>query len=266
MANRKGIRRILKGLQWSTGGPSRSDYEAFLREHNLLDERETLADRPDLSEPVYRDWQRRPQVACIFARRIATRPRKFNVATVVVAEDPAEQMTHAINTTAEAVMAARGSSEALTVLLPKLVVSPLLAAFCKRLGARNDNWRIEAVANPSDRLDRVHVSLRFALQKDVEAEILGLGPFTFLPATRRAPITALEIRTKVKGHKKRGRSETARSHLADIEWQGAGNSWFDRAWAQTEEARRTVLGGDDSAARARITFAIPRALWDGHGI
>lgn len=264
MANGNGLRKILKDLQWSTGAPSRSDYEAFLREHQFLDEHQTLAGRVDLAEPIYRDWQRRPQVACVFARRIATQPRKFNVHTVVVQEDPADEMTRAIDRTAEAVVAARGSHEALTVLLPKLVDSRLLVAFCKRLGARNGNWRIEAVANPSDRLDRVHVSLRFALRKDVEAEILGFGPFTFLPATRRAPITALEIRTKVKGHKKRGRSETARSHLADIEWQGAGNAWFARAWAQTEEARRTVLGGDDSAARARITFAIPRALWDGH--
>lgn len=56
MANRNGLRRILKELQWSTGGPSRSDYEAYLREHRVLNERETLADRPDLSEPVYRDW------------------------------------------------------------------------------------------------------------------------------------------------------------------------------------------------------------------
>ena len=264
MANGNGIRRALKELQWSDGGPSRSDYQAYLREHRVLGERETLANRPDISESVYRDWQRRPQVACIFARRIAIQPRKFSIKTVVVQEDPADEMTGAIDKTAEAVISARGSSEALTVLLPKLVDSELLAVFCKRLGARNGNWRIEAVPNPSDRLDRVHVSLRFTLEANVEAEILGFGPFTFLPATRRAPITALEIRTKTEGHKKRGISGTERSHLADIPWKGASKEWRDRAWKKTEEARRAVLGGDDSAARARITFAIPRHLWDGH--
>ena len=264
MANGNGLRRILKDLQWSTGGPSRSDYEAYLREHRVLDEHETIADRPDLSAPVYRDWQRRSQVACVFARRIATQPRKYNVETVVVQEAPAEEMTGVIDSTAKAVMAARGSHEALTILLPKLVDSMLLAVFCKRLGARNDHWRIEAVPNPSDRLKRVHVSLRFTLRKDVEAEILGLGPFDFLPLTRRAPITALEVRTKVEGHKKRGRSKVGRSHLADIPWPAANSAWYDRSWKQSEEARRTVLGGDDSAARARITFAIPRAIWDGH--
>lgn len=264
MANENGLRKLLKNLQWSTGGPSRSDYEAYLREHRVLDEQDTLANRPDLSESVYRDWQRRSQVACVFARRIATQPGKFDVKTVVVSENPAEEMTGSIDKTAVAVIAARGSSEALTILFPNLVDSTLLAAFCKRLGARNGNWRIEAVPNPSDRLDRVHVSLLFSLSKVVEAEILGFGPFTFLPATRRSPITALEIRTKTKGHKTRGRSETARSHLAEIPWKGASDAWFDRTWKQSEEARRAILGGDDSAARARITFAIPRPLWDGH--
>ena len=133
MTNGNGLRRTLKELQWSTLGPSRSDYEAYLREHRVLDEADTLEIRPDLSEPVYRDWQRRPQVACVFARRIAIQPGKFNVTTVVVPENPAEQMTRVIDATAEAVMAARGSSEALTVLLPQLVDSNLLVAFCKRL-------------------------------------------------------------------------------------------------------------------------------------
>lgn len=264
MANGNGLRKILKELQWAAGGPSRSDYEIYLREHKIIGEEETLAERVDLAASVYRDWQRRPQVACVFARRIATQPGKFNIQTVVVPEEPTREMTHIIDSTASAVRAARGSSEALTILFPKLTNSAALVAFCKRLGARNGDWHIEATPNPSDRLDRVHVSLRYTLRENIEAEILGLGPFTFLPATRRAPITALEIRTRVKGHKKRGRSEAARSHLADIPWRGATPKWYDRAWRQSEQARQAVLGGDDSAARARITFAIPRPLWDGH--
>ena len=264
MANGNGLRKILKELQWAAGGPSRSDYEIYLREHKILGEEETLAERVDLAASVYRDWQRRPQVACVFARRIATQPVKFNIQTVVVPEDPTKEMTHAIESTASAVRAARGSREAITILFPKLTTSAALVAFCKRLGARNGDWRIEATPNPSDRLDRVHVSLRYTLRKNIEAEILGLGPFAFLPATRRAPITVLEIRTRVEGHKKRGRSKVSRSHLADIPWQGASPKWFERTWHQSEDARRAVLGGDDSAARARITFAIPRSLWDGH--
>ena len=264
MANNSGLRQVLKDLQWADGGPSRSDYELYLREQRVLDEDETLADRVDLAEAIYRDWQRRVQVACVFARRIATQPRKFGVHTVVVKGDPVTEMTGAIDATAAAAKAARGTHEALTVLIPKLINSKVLVALCKRLGARNDDWTITATFNPSDKLERVHVSLRYVLRTDVHAEILGFGPFNFLPATRRAPISALEIRTKTKGSKKRGHSAVARSHLADIPWRGAGDAWVNRAWKTTEEARRTVLGGDDSAARARITFAIPRPLWDGH--
>ena len=110
----------------------------------------------------------------------------------------------------------------------------------------------------------MHVSLRFVLQKNIESEILGLGPFTFLPATRRAPVTVLEIRTKIEGHKKRGGSQVERSHLADIPWPVASKERKNIIWQQSSEARHAILGGDDSAARARITFAIPRPLWDGH--
>lgn len=257
----KRARRLLRSLQWATDGPTRSDYEAYLREHSVLAENETLTDRPELSDAIYRDWQRRPQVACVFARQIASRPGEYGVESVIVAEDPSAQMTGMIDATAEAVVSARGTHEGLTVLLPKLIDSNLLVAFCKRLGARNGNWRIQAVYNPSDRLNRVHVSVRFALGDNVEAEILGFGPFTFLPATRRAPITTLEFRTKKEGAKPRGGSKSERSHLADIPWPKSNKQSL---WTKTETARRTVLGGDDSAARARITFAIPRPLWDGH--
>jgi len=113
-------------------------------------------------------------------------------------------------------------------------------------------------------MDRIHVGLRYELEENVEAEILGLGPFSFLPATRRSPIMALEIRTKSDRHKHRGRSKIGRSHLADIEWPAANKTSVDKAWEQSQEARQTILGGDDSAARARITFAIPRTYWDGH--
>ena len=78
-ANGNGIRGTLKALQWSSGAPSRSDYELYLVEQGVLKDSERLSDRNDLSEAVYRDWERRSQIACVFARRIATQPRKFNV-------------------------------------------------------------------------------------------------------------------------------------------------------------------------------------------
>lgn len=255
------LRRLLKQLQWAKDGLGRSDYEAYLREHSVLGEDEDLADRPDLAEVIYRDWQARPQVACVFAQRIAKQPGRYGVATVTIADDPWREMTKAIDATADAVVGARGTHEGLTVLLPRLNEPKLLVAYCKRLGARNSNWRIEDAFNPSDNRERVHVSLRFTLEEQVEAEILGFGPFRFLPLTRRSPITALEIRTKPEGAKERTGAQTERAHLAHIPWP---DTTRDRYWSQSQQARRTVLGGDDSSARARITFAIPRWLWDGH--
>ena len=264
MARGNGIRGLLKELQWAEGGPSRSDYESYLREHEVLGEQETFFDKTDLSATIYRDWQRRSQVACVFARKIAVRPGKYDVQTKIIEQDPVKEMTQVVAATADAVNNACGNHEALTVLVPKLVDSKALVAFCKRLGARNGRWSIEAVFNPSDRLERVHMSLRYVLEQNIHAEILGLGPFNFLPSTRRAPITALEIRTKTKGHKKRGGSHISRSHLADINWPNVKQKTRDKDWEQSKRARLQALGGDDSAARARITFAIPRSLWDGH--
>ena len=34
-----------------------------------------------------------------------------------------------------------------------------------------------------------------------------------------------------------------------------------KVWGETEQARLAVLGGDDSAAKAKVAFSIPLALW-----
>lgn len=263
VVNKNGVRALLKKLQWESGGPSRSDYELYLREHGVLGEAETLSDYPALSVQVYRDWQRRPQVACMFARKIAVQPKRYGVETKVVTDDPAVAMTAVVNETAEAIDSVCGTQDAITVLVPKLTNSRLLVAFCKRLGARNGRWRIDASLNPSDHLQRVYVGLRYKLEEKVESEILGFGPFNFLPITRRSPIAVLEVRTKTGGSKPRGGSYIKRSHLADMPWPNSDRS-RNKDWGLSTDARRAVLGGDDSAARARITFAIPRSLWDGH--
>jgi len=261
MTAKRQIRKLLRQLQWAQDGPGRSDYENYLKEHAVLAEDEELVDRPDLAPFIYRDWQSRPQVACLFARQIAGNPERYTVKTEVIARNPAREMTAAIDETAAAIAKANGKYEGLTVLLPRLNDQKVLVSYCKRLGARNNTWRLEADFNPSDNRERVYVSLRFALKPDIEAEILGFGPFTFLPLTRRSPITALEIRTKTDRATERSGSQTKRAHLAHIPWKAKS---AEEMWRKSREARRRILGGDDSSARARVTFAIPRWLWDGH--
>ena len=137
-----------------------------------------------------------------------------------------------------------------------------LVDLCRSLGQERC-WDLDAQFNPSDRLDRVYVKLRYQLSKDVDAEVLGLGPFAFLPATRCAPICALEVRTKEERAKERGPFTKKKSHLADMTWPESRQKYFDQFWQASHKARLEILGGDDSSARARVTFAIPKMNWDG---
>lgn len=220
------ISGLLRKLSRVRRAPTRSEYEAHLRAKGINAGFESLEDRPDLALPVYRDWQRRAQIACVFARRIAVYPERYDIAWEVidarVEAGTAESIAATISETVEPM---KGQEDAVAILLPGLTHPQTLVRLCKALG-RQDRWSLMEPFNPSDRLDRMYVRLTTDLAPDAEAEILGFAPFEFLPITRRSPIVALQIRTKADGAKHRGRSGRRKSYLAHIEWP---RRWLDPA-------------------------------------
>lgn len=245
------------------GAVRRGQYEDLLRRKKVLGPGETLVDRPAIARLVYLNWQYGPEVACQFARAIACRPHRYDVGVATlgghITEPSAGQAAMALNEKLEVM---KGQEEGAAILLPGLVDGAALSALCKTLG-QLDGWNLKARLNPSDRMNRVYVRLTTEVAAGVEAEVLGVGPFDFLPRTRRAPVAAFHVRTKPTDAKPRDPKDSLKAHLADMSWPGGRESrQFGKLWKATEKARDAILGGDDSAARARITFAIPREIWD----
>lgn len=253
---------LLRGLEVGDGSSIRINYEEYLRSVCVIDSDETLADHPEIALDVYRDWQGRPLIACVFARLMARNPDPYDVEWEVVSgRFGLENVKDAAQKIATLVAPAIGQEEAIAILLPGIDDPGALIGLCKALG-QCDGWNTRAPFNPSDKWDRCYIRITTAIGPNVDAEVLGVGPFDFLPATRRAPILALHVRTKAERAKSRGHNVSDRAHLADIEWPEGRNRRFNEFWNQTAQHRLARLGGNDSAARARITFAIPRQLWE----
>ena len=241
--------------------PSRSDYLQWLLASGQLEPGEPLGARPDLVEAVYRHWQGLGQLACRFAQELSKDPERYGMATSVIrtgidGQNPFEE----IALVWEAAIA-DPANESLTLLFPDIDTPEGLITLLHGLGLLAGCF-VRAVRNPSDRFDRVYIQLQAPISKGVVAEVLGFGPFDFLPVTRRAPVVALEARTKSGRNKDGGGPRRPeRTHLARIplDWDPAR---IDRTWEQTELARMRLLGGDDSAAKAKVTFAIPVEVWE----
>ncbi len=265
--------KMFEGLKGSLSVPSRGpnvmvpvreDYVAELRKRGLVRNEREFQDSPDLADAVYSHWQTRPQIACIFARMMAPNLADFGIFRMVypgairktdvrpIAKAAASFVTNSI---------ADPKCEAASILIPGLLDAPSLVALCRAIG-KHDGWSIKAATNPSDRLDRVYVELRRNVGDGVLAEALGFGPFDFLPLTRRAPVTAIELRTKPDfASDPKDPFKEPRAHLADMLNTGLRGTEFEHAWRGSGSARARVLGGNDSAARARVAFAIPETHW-----
>ncbi len=242
-----------------------SDYINHCIETKGLADQQELRKFPALAEEIYVDWLRKPQVACVFARFMAKDNEQFGIRREVVSACPSEIGEEAYaelitDRTTESIMSPK--VEGLSLLLPSITESEQLGSLVRQLFSRAE-WSGSAKLNPSDRQERVYIQLKRKLDDETAAEVLGLGPFSFLPLTRQSPVTALEIRTKPDGASGgKGPFSTRLSHLADILIPKIADKKFREFWIATSDQRLAVLGGDDSAAKAKVTFAIPSAFWN----
>lgn len=260
------MRKILRKFQYEDDAIVRNLYEKHLRDAGVISIDEGLSDRPDIAVEVYRDWQRRPPVACVFARLISLKPTIYDVHWDILSSSiTADNAIDIAQKVAQIVEPVKGQEEAVVILFPCVETPESLVLLCKAL-AQCDDWNVVASYNPSDKLDRVYTRITTVVGPNTEAEVLGVGPFDFFPATRRSPILALHVRTKTERAKSRAPGSTDKAHLADMEWPEGRGKRFHQFWSSTIQKRLEVLGGDDSAARARITFSIPQTIWDEHEV
>lgn len=243
--------------------PTRKDYVDWLVDGGHISSSQEFPQHTDLVQAVYRHWQRQGQIACKFARLIARNPAHHGVAATIIETGGDGALGGAATTHLERSFKAactKPEVQALTLLFPYVESGPALVRLIRDLRAL-PAWEVTGFPNPSDRHERVYVRITASIEDGVVAEVLGFGPFDFLPATRRAPIAALELRTKAPGAKgSSGPGRPRRVHLAAIEL-GWTEAQVRKVWGETEQARLAVLGGDDSAAKAKVAFSIPLAIW-----
>lgn len=247
--------------------PNRHDYIDLLKREGVIEDEKDFIDRPELNEEVYLDWLRRGQVGCVFAQLFGRRDYRPRLRTVVLCDhnnsEQVNELTQKIDIAVQNAIA-DPHIESVSVVLPTILSADYLVGLLIAL-SKMPKWLIEREWPWGRTL--VLVGLRVRLGNEVLAEVLGMGPFPFLPPTRQSPITSLEVRTKPAAAKK-GKIHPAllAAHLADVP---AREFLSKRQYSIlrthfTPWLRRRILGGSpDQRAKAAVTFAVPAALWNG---
>ena len=144
------------------------------------------------------------------------------------------------------------------VLTPETLVDLVLALSELPLWTIDREW--------AWRRTLILVGLRVRIDERVLAETLGLGPFQFLPPTRQCPITSLEIRTKPqKAIRHKFRSGIKLAHLDKLPTDEflTARQFQVRFKKLTPLLKSRILGGfEDQRAKAKVTFAVPAAIWN----
>ena len=245
--------------------PARRDYVRQLQKHGLVTNEAAFIGDDCLTEAVYLDWLRRPQVGCVFAQLLARPANRTGMRTVVArgSSGLGDSGELAVEIAQLACESARDPSvESLSVLMPQILSVEALAQLVWELGTQPE-WYIEREHVWRGTL--VLIGMRVGIAKGIVAETLGMGPFDIFPPTRQCPITTLEIRTKSKRAKKRFLSnKPLAGHLADIptDHMLTPAKYRDLFAKFTPWLRRRILGDkQDMRAKAGVTYSLPVAMW-----
>ncbi len=263
-STRKGL-KLADERGRTMGFPLRQDYIKQMQEHGLISDEAGFVADDRLTEAVYLDWLRRPQVGCVFAQLLARPVYRVGVRTVVARGssglgEPRELAIQIAHLVGESV--ADPSTEALSVLLPQVIDVERLTRFAWELG-HQPGWTIE-LEHPW-RKTTVLIGLRVEIGTEVVAETLGMGPFDIFPTTRQCPVTTLEIRTKTRRAKKSHLSKDhLAAHLADlpVDHKLTPAEFGIRSSTFTPALRMRILSGhEDLRAKAGVTYSVPAAIW-----
>jgi hypothetical protein len=243
---------------------SRDDYERYCFENGLSADAVSLWADDGLVADVQQHWHRKGQTGCLFAQvaarnkdQVGWHSEVFNASASDLRQ--AEHIEAIDRIIRDAV--ASPDCALLSLLFPKVTTPEELASLLRGL-----------LGVPSVVLectqefgDLTTLALRVSVSPSgVMSWLLGLGPFEFLPATRRAPSTEIVLRTKPKEGEIYGRLTDDRmaAHLADIPLALPKKS-YDGLWDATYTRTREILGNTKPRpfAAAKVTYTVPTSLW-----
>ena len=178
--------------------PLRSDYEKYLLEQSVVNSPDEVWTNPTLVETIQRHWHSRGQNGCRFAQHIALNADSIGWECEAVfgsPEDLNNLTTLAMIEDHIQAAIAREDNQVLSLLFPQITAPDELAHFIKFMQQVPSIYKVR-----DETIGHVNaLALRIRLADgEVESWLMGFGPFSFFPRTRRAPMTEIVIRTKVK--------------------------------------------------------------------
>ena len=220
-------------------------------------------------------WLQTPSVGCRFAAILAKRHDEAGWQPLTFRGDdlgPEELLP--LNAL---LSLAPGTFEGVYALFPEIKTAEQIARLVRAL-CETPNWRcFEIIADLPHADGALLVGLRWYLPDGRHMNyVLGFADLPQMPRTRRAPYTALVLRTGPPGrapaiahrHGAAAKEDQRASeappvpvHLADMPDLLATEEAVARVWSKTTKLKREQLHGDDmaEAAKAKITFCLPES-------
>lgn len=214
---------------------------------------------------TYLDWRRKPQVGCQFARVAAVNPVRYRQSVEVApASGTPAQVARSIAARIDRMLADPGVQAAAIVLAGVTTLQRTAEVFLA-LGDE-PKWTTSRTAlEVTGHGDMV----AFNISREIpfgngtcSSEALVMGPFSDFPATRRAPVTAIEIFVGIPLSADPGSGKpTVKAHLAHMATPMMPQKAYNNLWEKTIAGRIESLNGvDDVRAKAKVSFVIPLPL------
>jgi hypothetical protein len=212
----------------------------------------------------YKLWRRRnPAVGCRFASVITIDPARYGQVFEAVpggataartAENLAKRVTELIDN--------KGVNAA-ALLFPSLTTLEETARVMLALGEL-PMWGVTPKVIQNEVVGKM-VALRVIRKipfgrKTCDSETLVLGDFEGFPATRKSPVTAMEIFVgePLKYDPKSGQPTTQANLAHIIDRDIYGHKPYQNVWDASHDGRQASLGrDDDNRAKAKVTLVLP---------
>jgi len=222
----------------------------------------------------YLEWKRtKNDVACRFARYLAINPTQFGQRLEVVKGADGAALAGEIDTLVTTFIA-DPDAVAVTLVLPDVTKARTLVDLALDLSKR-DGWTVKRWALARTRGGAmvafgVARDVQLATGRSVPSEALVLGPIRGFPATRKAPITALEMFVGVPPELNRDGKPADKANLADVNViPPLAQAHHDHMWTSTQRVRKEILGEThgkvDLRAKAKVAFVVSAKLAQSMG-
>lgn len=245
--------------------PTIADYVDYYVAQGLVrDLNDLIENYPHLINEIFFQWMATGQLGCLFAAKLAKKPRENRWLPIVVphALDQPRELGDFLNAQLDT---ASENHEAAVVIFPDTNGPDKIVALVNALcNDPSERWyRTDDGIDPDPSGNLGLIGLRWILGDGRCVNyVLGFASLDSMPVTRHSPFTALFFRIgsekRTPSHRENGLVQV---HLADLDSTFHPQSLHDSVWEATKRHRaKHVEPQLAPAARARVTFAVPRSL------